>query len=134
MEFLAVGIGGVIGALLRYYAGLSIHPGWNFAFPLGTLIVNLAGSMILGWFIYRVARSSGFPSWIRLGFGTGLIGSFTTFSTFSIETLELLQSGRWGTALLYVLISMLGGLLMTWSGIKFASIQLRRKERGLELP
>jgi fluoride exporter len=116
MIYFIVGFAGILGALFRYDLGLYIHSWWSKSFPLETLIINYLGCFILGWFTPWAKSRKNIPSWIRVGFGTGFIGSFTTFSTFSVETMELLQKGLWGTAILYVLLSLWGGLLMAWCG------------------
>ena len=78
-----------------------------YRFPLGTLAVNLAGSFLIGLVAPALLRHD---AW-RLLVVTGLLGGFTTFSAFSLETLALLQTGRNGAALLYVVFSVFGGLL-----------------------
>lgn len=112
----AVGLAGSLGAVLRYEAGLWTHSWWHSAFPLGTLLINLTGSLILGWFTAWAIRRPALPEWLRLGFGTGLIGAYTTFSTFSVEMLTLLQDGRAGYAAIYLAASLIGGLLLAWAG------------------
>lgn len=86
----------------------------------------------LAWITTRLLKPGSFQTWIRLGFGTGLIGSFTTFSTFSLETVELLKRDLWGVALLYVLLSLWGGLLMAWVGCRIARSQLQKRAKEAE--
>lgn len=131
MYAIIVGLAGIAGALLRYWLGLAVQSWWTSAFPAATLLANFIGCLVLGWFVSFTASSNTLPAWVRLGVGTGLIGSFTTFSTFSIETVELLRRGAWGLALAYVLLSFWGGLLMAWSGFQFARIQIE-KRAGVE--
>lgn len=121
MIYFVIGLAGVLGALSRYYLGLFVHTWWIMTFPLGTFIINMSGCLVLGWFHTWVAKFKAFPSWLRLGIGTGFVGSFTTFSTFSTETVELLQKGLWGMSLLYILSSLWGGLLMAWLGYRLAN-------------
>lgn len=120
MVYLAVGLAGAIGAVFRYWLGEAVHGWWSHPFPFGTLIINYIGCIALGWFTAVMSRKPAFPSWLRTGIATGLIGSFTTFSTFSVETLTLLQNGQWMLALLYVLLSLWGGLLLAWWGLREA--------------
>jgi CrcB protein len=134
MAYIAVGIGGIIGALLRYSLSLSMHAGWIGPFPAGTLTANWIGSFALGWFASRMARSETLPAWVRLGVGTGIIGSFTTFSTFSLEMVSLLQNGLQMYALLYGLLSLGGGLSMAWSGSRLANAGFKKQDRGMETP
>nr|WP_295971363.1 fluoride efflux transporter CrcB [uncultured Bacillus sp.] len=124
MNILSVGLGGIIGAILRYITG-QVIPVQN-GFPLNTLMINLSGCFLLAWF-YTTVIDRNIPSYIRLGIGTGLIGAFTTFSTFSVETIELLRHGQWFQALLYVLISVIGGLLLSVAGMKWADFLQRSK-------
>ncbi|KXG44100.1 fluoride efflux transporter CrcB [Tepidibacillus infernus] len=132
MIYFVVGLAGVIGSLLRYYLGLSIHSWWITSFPLATLMINYLGSFTLGWFNERITQSYSVPEWLRLGFGTGLIGSFTTFSTFSVETMTLMNQGLWEMAFVYVLLSMVGGLLFAYFGFRVAYFQLRKSKEGME--
>lgn len=128
MVYLAVGVAGIIGTLLRYYTGSFLHTWWYFNFPLGTWIINLIGCFVLSWFAFRMAHVK-MPQWFRVGFGTGLIGSFTTFSTFSVETVDLFQKQFWWTAIAYVLLSLWGGIFMAWVGNRVAASQLRARGR-----
>ena len=74
-------------------------------FPFGTLVVNVAGSFAMGWLFVLFAERVHIPPEMRLLIMTGLLGAFTTFSTFSVETLALLQAGRWLAAAANVLLS-----------------------------
>jgi len=119
MHVLAVAVGGFIGAVLRYIIGYWLEPALRgMDGPLylnGTLFVNLAGCLILGAFAAASERF-GCPRPIHLGVSVGLIGSFTTFSTFTVETLQMLNDGRLMSALAYVFISVAGGVLMAALG------------------
>lgn len=123
MHVLAIAAGGFIGAVLRYLIGHGLEfslgeRGWP-PFINGTLVVNLAGCLILGAFAAASERW-GFPKPIHLGISVGLIGSFTTFSTFSVEMLRMIESGELASAVAYVLISVLGGVLFAGIGWKMA--------------
>ncbi|WP_027092402.1 fluoride efflux transporter CrcB [Cohnella thermotolerans] len=131
MYYWAVGLFGVVGALLRYLTGMWAHNWWASPFPLGTFLINLLGSLVLGWFSTWAASQPQFPAWIRLGIGTGLIGAFTTFSTFSVETVSLFKENLPGYALLYTLASLVGGFLCAWIGYEIARAQLLRKTRSV---
>lgn len=118
-------IGGAIGGVLRMLVELVVPtPG---LFPLGTLAINLIGSFVLAFF-YVVADRRRVSPLIRSGFGTGLIGSFTTFSTYCLETSDLLRI-HWWMAVLYGLGSLLGGLLLAAGGERLAE-NLLDSERG----
>ncbi|OYD09889.1 fluoride efflux transporter CrcB [Paludifilum halophilum] len=127
MNYLAVGVAGMVGALLRYAIGLLFlpdRPVHEVTFPFGTWIANGIGCFALGWFQTRVF--SGLSSVWRTAIGTGLIGSFTTFSTFSVETVQLLQSGNPEMAAIYLLLSLWGGLFLAWAGGRIGRIQAKR--------
>lgn len=109
----AIAIGGGIGALSRYgISCLLIDQG---IFPFNTLIVNLIGSFSLPFILYHKLIVKMSPT-LRLALGTGVIGSFTTFSTFSLETITLIQNGAITSAIIYIFISVFGGLTLVWLG------------------
>lgn len=127
MLYIAVGIAGMAGALLRYYLSIAIGADGGASFPAATLIINLIGCFVLSWFTFGVGTLNKLPAWFRVGFSTGLIGSFTTFSTFSVETVQLARQSLWGTAAAYVLLSVWGGLVMAWAGYRAANIPRNRR-------
>lgn len=98
MIYIIVGIAGILGALSRYYLGLTIHEFWHHTFPLATLLINLAGCFLLAWLTTYIAKLNILPSDVITGIGTGFIGSFTTFSTLSVETIQLINHSEWGIA------------------------------------
>lgn len=119
MNVVAVGIGGFFGAILRYIIGEWIHT--ENGFPLGTLIINLAGCFYLAWFFTITAKRWNINPKLRLGIGTGFVGAFTTFSTFSIETLNLIVHHQMIFAFTYVLLSIIGGIGLAFAGAKLAN-------------
>lgn len=105
INVLFVGLGGFIGASLRYLAGNIFS--FSSDFPFVTLMINLVGSFLIG-FISSVAGNSGYISKdLQLFLQTGICGGFTTFSTFSLETVNLIECGRVVFAGLYVLFSVI---------------------------
>jgi CrcB protein len=99
--WLAVALGGAVGSLARYGAGLWTRSLWP-GFPFATLLVNVLGSLCMGLLAaYATARPDWSPVW-KLGLMTGVLGGFTTFSAFSIETLALWRDGASSLALLNV--------------------------------
>ncbi|GIP40887.1 putative fluoride ion transporter CrcB 1 [Paenibacillus sp. J31TS4] len=113
-----VGLAGALGALLRYALGAGVLLIWGSPYPLATFAANLGGSFVLGWLTGRAASRPAWPAWVMPVLGTGLIGAFTTFSTFSVETLALWREGHAGTAVLYSLLSIWGGLALAWLGMR----------------
>jgi CrcB protein len=131
MNYVAVGVAGIVGALLRYFIGVAIDSGSSMSFPLATLLINLAGCFALGWFTEKSSAWLGLPAWLKAGIGTGLIGAFTTFSTFSVETVQLAEDHLWAQAASYVLLSLWGGLLMAWLGTRAGGQSGTLKQKGL---
>jgi CrcB protein len=128
MSYLLVGIAGIIGTWLRYVLGLFVQQSVpHTSFPVGTLTVNLLGCFALGWISQWVMGKSRISPNIRTSISTGLIGSFTTFSTFSAETVQLFRQGLWGSGIAYVGTSMIGGLCLVWLGTVVAC---RRREEA----
>ena len=118
MKLLFVMIGGFFGAICRFALSEWIHT--NNEFPLATLLINLSGCFLLGWFLTFVSQKRKIRPEFTLLVGTGFIGSFTTFSTFSMETLSLIQSGFIFMAFFYVLTSTVLGILLAYAGYHFA--------------
>ena len=92
MAILMVALGGAAGSVLRYLLGLWVTRAVGEGFPWGTLLINVAGSFIIGW-LATGARPDAVT--LRLLLMVGFCGGFTTFSSFSLQTLELLQQGAW---------------------------------------
>ena len=117
MQALAIAGGGAIGALMRFYASTGIYAWLGRGFPYGTLFVNVTGSILMGflyvWFLDRVQVS---PE-MRAALLVGVLGAFTTFSTFSIETLNLLENGEWMKAVTNIVLSVLLCIAGAWLGV-----------------
>lgn len=116
-KVLIIGVGGFIGANVRYWLGAWIDSQFGLRFPLGTFIINLIGSLLLGFMAtVAVERALIDPRW-RLAVAVGFIGAYTTFSTFTYESVKLLEAGSYGLAALNVLGSTVLGLLGAAIGI-----------------
>ena len=117
LQGLVIACGGAIGALLRYMTSQFIYHRVGQEFPYGTLGVNIIGSLLMGFLyillIERFALSSEWRSFLLIG----LLGAFTTFSTFSIETLNLIFSGELVKAALNIVLSVLLCIIAAWIGI-----------------
>lgn len=104
-QALAIAAGGAIGALLRYWTSTGIYTVLGRDFPYGTLFVNVIGSLIMGFlYIWLMDRMAVGPT-VRAFLLIGVLGAFTTFSTFSMETLNLMESGQLTRALINVVAS-----------------------------
>ena len=112
-----VALGGALGSVARVLLGRALPAG---ALPWGTLAANVAGSLLIGWLMARLAPwDAGGLRAHSLGVA-GFCGGFTTFSTFSWQTFEQMQKGQWGTAAGHVLVSVAACLLATWLGWRLA--------------
>lgn len=108
---LIVGIGGFLGAIARYAVALWIGQKWGRVFPLGTLVINVSGSFLIGLIMpLFTERFMVNPQW-RLFFAVGFLGAYTTFSTFEFETGGLIRDGEWTLATLNVVVSVLVGFM-----------------------
>jgi CrcB protein len=111
---------GSLGTLARYGLQGLVQERTGSTFPSGTLVVNLLGCFLLGGIAeYALTHLTIPPEW-RIGITVGFFGAFTTFSTFSFETTRMLQDSEWRRATVYVLASVVGGLIAIFSGMKIA--------------
>ncbi len=118
--WLAIAIGGALGAVARWLMSEGVHRWVGRDFPWGTLAVNLAGSLAIGFLaVVIIERLAPGPA-LRLGLLVGFLGAFTTFSTFALETLEL-GSGEFPVrAVVYALASVLGCVVAAFTGVVVA--------------
>lgn len=124
MSFLIVALGGAMGSVLRYSAGFGVATIWPQHLYIATVLVNIVGSFLIGcafsWFIVR----PDVPEMLPLLLMTGFLGGFTTFSTFSLDALRLLNDGQSLQALLYMGVTLGGGLIATWLGMALIKFSL----------
>ena len=111
LDCIAVGLGGFIGSVLRHLAGKLPLGGAAQGFPLATLLINVLGSFSIGLIAALAARRPELDARLLLFARVGLCGGFTTFSTFSLETFELIRAGACGTAAAYAVLSAVLGVL-----------------------
>ncbi|HEY8912825.1 fluoride efflux transporter CrcB [Lacisediminihabitans sp.] len=120
--FLAISVAGGVGAALRLAVDGILRARIRIAYPLGTTVINVTGSLVLG-FLVGLALTGVLSAEWRLVLGTGLMGGYTTFSTASVETVRLLQSRRFaaafGTGLGMLVVSVLAASLGLWAGSRF---------------
>jgi len=102
---LAVAAGGAIGSVARYLVGIGSTRLFGLAFPWGTLIINIAGSFLIGAFVELFALKWDLPQDARVFLTVGICGGFTTFSTFSLDAYVLMERGEWWLAAAYVVAS-----------------------------
>lgn len=111
-----VALGGAAGSVLRYLCSRSLN---TLTFPVGTLVVNVLGCLVIGLLWGLFTRHTN--EQLRLFLVTGFCGGFTTFSTFTYEGVQLIQEARWTTFIVYTTISVALGLAATFLGYKLTS-------------
>ena len=119
--FLGAGIGGVA----RYTIGGLIQNAAGSTFPMGTLVINVSGSLLVA-LVYGILESVPAPPEWRAFLGIGFCGGYTTFSTFSYETVRLLQDGEWERASLYIMTSVFLSIFAAVIGFRLVAIALKR--------
>jgi CrcB protein len=119
-QMLAIAGGGALGALLRYWVSNGVYAVSGRDFPYGTLVVNVLGSLLMGFlFVWLLERVSAGIAW-RAFLLIGVLGAFTTFSTFSVETVNLIESGELAHALLNMLLSVVLCVAAAAAGVLLA--------------
>jgi len=116
--YVLVAAGGLIGSMLRYGSGILVGSFWRDSFPLGTMLINIAGSLVMGLFVGLMARL--LPPWqneARLFFAVGMLGGFTTFSSFSLDAITMIERGDLWQAAVYVFGSVGIGFIALWLGL-----------------
>lgn len=121
MTYLAISIGAVLGANTRFLVGGWIAERWGTSFPLGTLVINVSGSLLIG-LILALSTDRLTPEWFRPLLAIGFLGSYTTFSTFSFETLALVQSGALGLAAVNIVASVGAAFAGVYAGTVLARL------------
>lgn len=121
-KLLWIGLAGGAGSLLRYAVSGAcqdlVARTRLASFPLGTVVVNVLGSALIG-FLWVALADRVPPEW-RTAALVGLLGGFTTYSTFSLETVQLLSDRQWGVALLYIVVTNVGAIAAAAGGLRVA--------------
>ncbi len=127
LPYLLVGLGGFVGANARYVTAKWVGNAVDARFPLGTFLINVSGSFLLGFLGALLAeRLVPHADGLRLALGVGFLGAFTTFSTFEYETHALFEDGAWLTALSNMFFSLFLGLIAVRAGLIAAKAWLTR--------
>jgi CrcB protein len=141
LALVAVFVGGLLGTALRFgldtllphalggslvggagrrfasYVALSDVTVAGASIAWSTVVVNLLGALVLGYLVARLWRLPSTPAWLKVGLGTGLLGSFTTFSAITVNVVDALTLGNIGVALAALGLSIVGGILAAWAGL-----------------
>lgn len=117
-QLIAVACGGALGALLRYLLQTSLV--YSGKFPMAIFIANVIGSLLMGVLFVLLQEKSLFAQWLRPFLMVGLLGAFTTFSTFSLDTIRLLETGQVMTALSNVILSVVVAIGAAYVGVTLA--------------
>ena len=121
-DILAIAVAGAAGAVSRFWMTRTIFEWLGTGFPYATLIINISGSLLLGFFSVLFLQKIDVPEPLRFAILIGFLGAFTTFSTFSYETLSLLEQGQQFKAMIYVSASILICVFASWCGVLLARI------------
>lgn len=120
MEILIVGFGGFLGAIARFLVTKFSTKIFGNYLPYGTLLVNISGSFLLGLFYALIANKLFASHHPRVFIGVGFMGAFTTFSSFSVETLNLAKNGNYALALANVALNVVLSLSAAYAGMALA--------------
>jgi len=116
-QLFAIAAGGALGAVARFVVSTGVYAWLGRDFPYGTLAVNVLGSLLMGVLtVLLIERLSLGPEW-RAVILIGFLGAFTTFSTFSMETINLIEAGAYIKALMNALLSVVLCVIATWGGV-----------------
>ena len=116
MLYLSIALGGALGALCRYWVSSRTYAWLGTDFPFGTLLVNVSGSMAMGFLVIVFSEKLALAEELKFAILVGFLGSYTTFSTFALDSLQWLHNGALMKVAIYVLSSVVGSLLGVWIG------------------
>lgn len=128
--WLYVAAGSAIGGVSRYAIGGAVQQRFGLAFPAGTLLVNITGSLLLGFILRFALGGTQISPETRILLTTGFCGGYTTFSTFSYDTAVMFESGQYRRAVVYVTLSVVLSVLATFAGFALAQSALTFRSRA----
>lgn len=130
MLALYIAVGGAIGSVTRYFLGMAIQQRAVTTFPLGTLMVNITGSFLLGFLLRATFSTTTLSPEQRAFLTTGFCGGYTTFSTFSFETAAMMEDGSYARAITYIGLSVVVSLVAVFAGFALAQSALTFRGRS----
>ncbi|HOW43176.1 MAG TPA: fluoride efflux transporter CrcB [Candidatus Omnitrophota bacterium] len=123
IKLLYIGLGGALGSMVRYFVSGLDYKFSGGVFPVGTLVVNLSGSLAIG-FLWGLFEGAAVSSNIKMGIFIGILGGFTTFSTFALENFNLIRDSERGIALLNIVLSNVLGIGLVFVGYGLARLAI----------
>lgn len=126
IRFLLICLGGAVGTGARYLTALWAASALGIRFPVGTLLVNVIGSLLLGFIMHVGTATELLSTNARLALATGVMGGFTTYSTFNYETTDLFRAGAWLYGSLNVIVTLVGCMLAGITGVALARMIVGR--------
>jgi len=115
-KYFAVGVGGFVGSIARFWLAVYVGQRMGTRFPYGTFLINVSGSFLIGLVMTILTERTHLSPIYRYLIPIGFIGGYTTFSTFEYETLRATQEGQFTIGLINMVLSVLLGFLMVWTG------------------
>jgi CrcB protein len=122
MDYVWIGLGATVGANARYLVGQGMARWFGVDFPVGTLVVNVSGSLFIGLIMTMMSNRLLLDTHWRLLLVIGLLGGYTTFSSFSYETIAMAEAGRWLPSIAYVGSSVVFSLFGCYAGVLMARV------------
>lgn len=125
-----IAVGSAMGGVSRYVIGAALQQRFGLTFPVGTLVVNITGSLLLGFILRFALGGTQISPETRIFLTTGFCGGYTTFSTFSYDTAAMIESGQFRRATIYVTLSVVLSVLATFAGFALAQSALTFRSRA----